>query len=164
MSNNEEKEKKPIYKKWWFWVLIIIIIAAIATSQGGNTTTTGTGSSTEMKQTQEKFSLIDSEESHDGFAYYITGSIKNNTDKQYSYVQVTFNLYDADGAQIGTALANINNLEQNIEILDVYLYSILLEIPNLLFSFSFLLLKILYKWLFFWALEFHKRQIYFAYI
>lgn len=113
MSNNEEKEKKPIYKKWWFWVLIIIIIAAIATSQGGNTTTTGTGSSTEMKQTQEKFSLIDSEGSHDGFAYYITGSIKNNTDKQYSYVQVTFNLYDADGAQIGTALANINNLEPN---------------------------------------------------
>ena len=27
-----------------------------------------------------------------------------------SYAQVSYNLYDADGAQIGTALANTNNL------------------------------------------------------
>ena len=28
-----------------------------------------------------------------------------------SYLQIEYNLYDADGAQIGTALANINNLK-----------------------------------------------------
>lgn len=114
MASHEENEKKPIYKKQWFWVLIIIIIVAIAGSQGGNNTTqTGTDSTTETKQTQEKFTLVDSEGSYDGFAYYVTGTIKNNTNKQYSYVQVTFNLYDADGAQIGTAMSNINNLEEN---------------------------------------------------
>lgn len=78
-----------------------------------STSSTTSSHSNEEKQTKEKFSLVDSEGSYDGFAYYINGSIVNNTDKQYSYVQVTFNLYDASGAQIGTALANINNLDPN---------------------------------------------------
>lgn len=116
MSDNSEKVKKPIYKNWWFWLILFVVVIAIAGSQGGTTTTgSNTTSSTEQKQTQaqEKFSLVDSEGSYDGFAYYVNGTIKNNTDKQYSYVQVTFNLYDASGTQIGTAMANINNLEGN---------------------------------------------------
>lgn len=40
----------------------------------------------------------------------ITGSLRNVSGKTISYVQITFALYDADGAQIGTAVANINNL------------------------------------------------------
>ncbi|MDR0839245.1 MAG: FxLYD domain-containing protein, partial [Oscillospiraceae bacterium] len=47
----------------------------------------------------------------DTFALYITGTLKNTTKKTYSYAQVTFNLYDADGNQIGTAFDNINNWE-----------------------------------------------------
>lgn len=112
-----EKEKKPIFKKWWFWVIILVlVIALVAGTQGGNSTTDGNSINTPTSQTtptQEKFSLVDSEGSYDGFAYYVTGTIKNNTDKEYSYAQVTFTLYDADGAQIGTAMANINNLEAN---------------------------------------------------
>lgn len=111
---SEEKEKKPIYKKVWFWILVVVILGVIIGATGSNNTNT-TSASGEIPaiQTQEKFSLVDSNGDYDGFAYYITGTIKNNTNKQYSYVQVTFNLYDADGAQIGTALANINNLEAN---------------------------------------------------
>jgi len=41
----------------------------------------------------------------------IVGKVKNNGSKEFSYVQVTFNLYDASGAQIGSAMANVNNLE-----------------------------------------------------
>lgn len=41
----------------------------------------------------------------------ISGMIKNNTDQTPSYVQVTFNLYDEEGNQIGTAMDNINDLE-----------------------------------------------------
>ena len=41
----------------------------------------------------------------------ITGTLVNNTDEDKSYLQIEYNLYDADGAQIGTALANINNLK-----------------------------------------------------
>lgn len=44
---------------------------------------------------------------------YITGEIKNNTNKKYSYVGVSFILYDGDGAQIGTAVDNIFDLEPN---------------------------------------------------
>lgn len=40
----------------------------------------------------------------------IKGSYKNISGKTLSYAQVTFALYDDEGAQIGTAVANINNL------------------------------------------------------
>ena len=111
-----EKEKKPVYRKWWFWFIILLVIAGISGVAFGdpnaNPTSTSTTSNT-TTQTTERFTLVDSEGSFDGFAYYVTGSIKNNTNRQYSYVQVTFNLYDEDGAQIGTAMANVNNLEAN---------------------------------------------------
>lgn len=62
----------------------------------------------------EEFSLSKETAGYsDGFAFYIEGGIRNNTNKQYSYVQVSFNLYDKNGVQIGTALANVNNLEPN---------------------------------------------------
>jgi hypothetical protein len=41
----------------------------------------------------------------------VVGTLMNNTKKQYSYVQVEFNLYDDSGAQVGSTLANVNNLE-----------------------------------------------------
>lgn len=43
----------------------------------------------------------------------VTGTVKNSSSKKYGYVQVQFNLYDKAGAQVGSALANINNLEPN---------------------------------------------------
>lgn len=42
---------------------------------------------------------------------FITGTVKNNTKKQYTYVQVEINLYDDDDAQVGSTMANTNNLE-----------------------------------------------------
>lgn len=45
------------------------------------------------------------------YVAYITGTLTNNQDTDVSYVQVEYVLYDADGAQIGTALANTNNLK-----------------------------------------------------
>lgn len=42
---------------------------------------------------------------------HIVGTVKNNTDKEYKYAQISFSLYDSSGAQIGTAWANISNLE-----------------------------------------------------
>lgn len=116
------KNKKPILKKWWFWVLIVLVIAGIAGS--GEDTTSGSqevsGTTLESSQPvekapeakKEKFELIgEIENESDEFAVYLTGVIKNNSGKNCSYVQITFNLYDKDGNQIGTALDNINNLE-----------------------------------------------------
>ena len=45
------------------------------------------------------------------YATYITGTLTNNKDTDVSYVQIEYVLYDADGAQIGTALANTSNLK-----------------------------------------------------
>jgi hypothetical protein len=47
---------------------------------------------------------------NDGIALYLEGTIKNNTLSTYSYVQVTFGVYDDSGNRVDTALANINNL------------------------------------------------------
>lgn len=41
----------------------------------------------------------------------LVGTVRNNTGKTYSYVQVEFNLYDESGAQVGSTFANVNNLE-----------------------------------------------------
>lgn len=61
----------------------------------------------------EKFTLSDDHGYADdyGFAYYIEGTVTNNTDKSYSYVQISFNAYDSDGNTIGSCLDNINNFD-----------------------------------------------------
>jgi hypothetical protein len=40
----------------------------------------------------------------------IAGTVANSTGKTYGYVQVEINLYDGSGAQVGSTLANVNNL------------------------------------------------------
>jgi len=45
--------------------------------------------------------------------YYIEGTVKNDSDKKYSYVQVTYNVYDTNGNNLGSCLANNSNLEAN---------------------------------------------------
>lgn len=41
----------------------------------------------------------------------ITGTIRNDSEQTFSYAQVEFNLYDPSGAQVGSTMDNINNLE-----------------------------------------------------
>ena len=90
------------------FLLVVVILGTIIGMAGENSSTPTS------IQEQEKFTLVSDDKTTDGFGTtYIQGEIKNNTDKTYSYVQVTFNLYDANGAQIGTAMDNINNLEPN---------------------------------------------------
>lgn len=86
-----------------FLGIIAFIILIVAVSGGGSSVP------------EEKFTLLDGSKGYyDGtISYYIEGSIKNNTDKKYSYVQVTFILYDKDGNQLGTAMDNANDIEPN---------------------------------------------------
>lgn len=53
----------------------------------------------------------EAEDTSNQFAYKITGTLTNNTDKEKSYIQIEYVLYDADGNQVGTALANTNHLK-----------------------------------------------------
>ena len=63
----------------------------------------------------EKFTLTDDHGYSDeyGLAYYIEGTVKNNTNHTYSYVQIQFNVYDENNNVIGSCLDNINNFEAN---------------------------------------------------
>ena len=46
-----------------------------------------------------------------GYSAEIKGTLKNNTSKSYSYVSVEFVIYDSNNNNLGTALANMNNLQ-----------------------------------------------------
>jgi cytoskeletal protein RodZ len=132
-----EGKKKSIFKRWWFWAVVVIIIVAVASANGGeeqsqnatgnidqkpgnaspgqSVTTTAPDQSVTPTATPEAkkpdLELLDHKSTSDQFSSYIEGTIKNNTKKEYGYVQVEINLYDKDGAQVGSTFANTTNLE-----------------------------------------------------
>jgi hypothetical protein len=57
--------------------------------------------------------LLDSKAVGREYGWAIVGHVRNNTAKIYSYVQVSFNLYDNAGNQVGSAFTNVNNLESS---------------------------------------------------
>lgn len=99
-------------------VVVIVIIAAIV--NGGNTST-GASANSETKGTaqasnsgnswDDKFEVKDLKIATKDYVTKVTGTIVNKTDKEYGYLQVEINEYDASGAQVGSTLANVNNLE-----------------------------------------------------
>lgn len=70
----------------------------------------GSGSGSSTTQQTPKLEVLDHSTVSDGYVRYVSGHIKNNTNKTYSYVQVSINLYD-DGTLVGSTLDNVNNLE-----------------------------------------------------
>ena len=61
---------------------------------------------------KEDLELLESKGAVDEHSTTIRGKIRNNSQaKTYSYVQVSFTLYNSDDEQVGTAFANTNNLE-----------------------------------------------------
>ena len=44
----------------------------------------------------------------------VTGNVVNTTGKKLSYIQVELNLFDRAGTQVGSTLANVNNLESGL--------------------------------------------------
>ena len=83
---------------------IILGLFAIVTCL---TITTGCTTEEEMKN----FSYEVTNEYTDSIGtHYIEGTVKNSNDKDYSYVQIEFVCYDAEGNNLGTAIANTNNL------------------------------------------------------
>jgi hypothetical protein len=44
---------------------------------------------------------------------WLTGMVVNNTQKAYRYVEISYNLYDSTGGQIGIASAHTSGLEPN---------------------------------------------------
>ncbi len=108
--------KKPIGKIVLIVVVVLIAIGAIGSMGGkGSSSSSDSGSTSEQKaeqEEQEPYTVADeAEDRSNQFDFKITGTLTNNTDSKKSYIQVEYVLYDADGNQIGTALANTNNLK-----------------------------------------------------
>lgn len=125
------KEKKPIYKKWWFWLIVVFVVVGIggASQTGSEDTPSVAGTPASSQEVSgsaaqdttvpaptatpkpEKYEVVgDIAFEDDGLACYLSGTLKNNSGKECSYIQISFNLYDAEGNQIGTAMDNLNNL------------------------------------------------------
>lgn len=115
-----EKKKKPVGKIVLIVVVVLVALGAFGSLSGGakgNASSTSAGAAkaeqTEKKKPeQEPYTISDETlDTSNPYGVKITGTLVNNTDEDKSYLQIEYNLYDADGAQIGTALANINNLK-----------------------------------------------------
>ncbi|WP_293815016.1 FxLYD domain-containing protein [uncultured Parolsenella sp.] len=61
--------------------------------------------------TADKYSIADEQMTGDDYTTTISGTFINLTDSQLGYVSISYNLFDADGNQIGTAYANTSNLD-----------------------------------------------------
>lgn len=102
-------------KKIALALLVLVIFAGIygATKEKNSkeTVKTTTKSGTEEKKEKNPYEITDVKVEKDEFQTYVTGILKNNTDKEKSYVQIVFSVNDKDGNKVGSALANVNNLE-----------------------------------------------------
>lgn len=65
---------------------------------------------TTSAESADKYSIDGEKLTGDAYSCKISGVYTNKAGKDLNYVQVSYNLFDADGNQIGTALANTNNL------------------------------------------------------
>lgn len=81
----------------------------VQTSDGASAAAPAAGETTSA-ESADKYSIDGEELTGDAYSCKISGVYTNKAGKDLSYVQVSYNLFDADGNQIGTALANTNNL------------------------------------------------------
>ena len=99
--------------KWAIFLIIIVVIGIFAASSGGSKSGNANNGNAEnggSSEKQERFTYTVTSEYNDTFSHYIEGTVKNNKDKDYSYVQIEFICYDKDGNNLGTAIDNTNNL------------------------------------------------------
>lgn len=93
-------------------IVIFVILSAIGSTIPDSPSTPGVGSGSGSGAGTTPTRVSDDLElmtwSYSG--QHVTGSIRNNTRRTYSYAQVQINVYDSNGAQIGSTMDNINNL------------------------------------------------------
>lgn len=124
-GQTEKKSKKKIII---IVVVAIVVIGIIGAAMGGGSNNSGSSStgnsasssssssssgtdSQKSDQSKEKYTVTDEAgDTSNPYMYSITGKLTNNTDKKLSYLQITYILKDAEGAQVGTAYATTNDL------------------------------------------------------
>ena len=103
-TESNEQNKKTSKNYWWLVVVLVIsvilIVSGVVGLTGRNEELTVSG--LEMKVDYNEYW---------GYSATITGVAKNVTSEDFSYASVEFSVYDSAGNNLGTALANINNLQ-----------------------------------------------------
>lgn len=114
------KEGKKGFGRIVLIVVIVVVVAGVFGAMGGGGSTDSSadmGAQTEEQTStpvpdQDPYTVSDeSIDASNPYSLFIDGTLTNNTDREVTYIQVEYNLYDAEGAQVGTALANTNNLQ-----------------------------------------------------
>lgn len=100
------KKKKPRKKIW----ITITILAVVIIASSISITTLATTEENEPEIYVSNTSMIVDYNELLGYAPKIIGTAKNTTLKNFSYVQIEFSIYDANGINLGSAFANIGNL------------------------------------------------------
>lgn len=111
-----EKQKKPFYKRKWFIAVVVIFILGVFFAPKEEKADVVDKPSSETAQDGAKeekvaYEITDLKVDDSGYTPKATGILKNNTDKDKSYIQIEFAVKDADGNKLGTALANISDLK-----------------------------------------------------
>ena len=99
---------------------IFIIIGALVGNSGSSSSSLSSSGQNAIQEVNNAASRMKLEEAEapqittgDFGVKTIRGSYKNISGATITYAQVTFALFDKDGAQIGTAVANINNIAKD---------------------------------------------------
>lgn len=111
---------KKLVRVFTLLVAIILIATSFAACSLFNNPDNSSQGNTGNTQPKEKITVDYSSiefkvEELAGF-YYVTvsGTAQNTSGKNLSYAQIIFTVFDASDAQIGTALANTNNLSAGV--------------------------------------------------
>lgn len=113
MQGNVQKQGMPVWAAVLIIIFIIIVIVSVATADDEDNSKESNSTTTVKK---EKLELEDGHYGYSdeyGISYYIEGYVKNNTDKNYNYVQISFTTYDSEGNTIGSCLDNNSSLDAN---------------------------------------------------
>ena len=109
--NCRKKQGMPI----WLIIILVIIGIGVISSIGSENSSSNNDNPSGVTNNTEKISLLDDYigRVESEYSYEISGTLKNNTSTNYSYVQIEFYVYDEDGNMLDTCLGNNSGLEAN---------------------------------------------------
>jgi len=118
--NNEDKQKKKNSK----WIILIVVLASLyylvpiglfvfAMITDTYKTEYKVLSDGTVQIDKNKITIQAGVKGHydeEKGIYYIEGKVTNNTDKEYNYLDINYQLYNAEGEVLGEATSFIQNL------------------------------------------------------
>ena len=109
LFNTSWKIVKTGFKAIILFFIVVFIIALFTVDDTGDTSTTSTSTPTTVVDKYDIEIISASRDSYIGILT-ITGTLTAN--KDYEYLQIEIPCYDADGNAVGSAMANVSNLEK----------------------------------------------------